>query len=247
MFHRTVSDLWETADNYERSVNFLTFSDIHIFWLRAPMGGARAMVGLWLASLALAVGPGAGSSQSVNAVQGPCARMVEFAVGRTSASGRTAVPDKDVLAAYCRSSWPERAADCDVLAAGMVREAAPGTAAPALRVRFCGEQAAAAASKGKPTSRAAPRPSLLSSLAAVFFPVRSKHGEAWGNTQPLETARSTVTVARAVDMTQGSGADRQATLSKARPQPHQHRSLQMKSVRMIISEMQIFRIGVGLI
>merc|ERR1719324_403951 len=146
------------------------------------MGGARAMAGLWLASLALAVEPGAGSSQSVNAVQGPCARMVEFAVGRTSASGRTAVPDKDVLAAYCRSSWPERAADCDVLAAGMVREAAPGTGAPALRVRFCGEQAAAAASKGK----AAPRPSLLSSLAAVFFPVRSKHGEAWGNTQPLE-------------------------------------------------------------
>jgi len=171
------------------------------------------MAGLWLASLALAVEPGAGSSQSVNAVQGPCARMVEFAVGRTSASGRTAVPDKDVLAAYCRSSWPERAADCDVLAAGMVREAAPGTGAPALRVRFCGEQAAAAASKGKPASRAAPRPSLLSSLAAVFFPVRSKHGEAWGNTQPLETARSTVTVAIPPVDTSGILARRDAVLA----------------------------------
>merc|ERR1719352_1653997 len=97
------------------------------------------MAGLWL-SLALAVEPGAGSPQFVNAVRGPCARMVELAVGRTSGSGRTAVPDADVLAAYCRSDWPERKADCDVLAAALAKEAAaaaPGAAA-GLRAHFCG-------------------------------------------------------------------------------------------------------------
>jgi hypothetical protein len=128
------------------------------------------MVGLLLAGLAAAVA--APRRDSVNAAVGQCSQIAALAMGKPDASGRPVLSDVDALTAYCRSVWPEQTDNCPALAEALLGEARETQSVEEWQEvvrRFCKVP-------GHPKPA---QPSFLHSLAAVFYPARSKHGEVW--------------------------------------------------------------------